>query len=71
MPKWNISGFTTFVRSFRRKSGNGCDRGLKPGLPPDPNVGKVSFIAPHTRGNETLGREQEGIPDVLKDQVRY
>lgn len=67
MAKWRIN-LGSFVRSWRQKS---CEPGLKPGLPPDPNVGKVSFIAPHTRGTEKMGHEQDSVPEVWKDQVRY
>jgi len=47
-----------------RKHRPGC---CSPALPPDPDVGQVKVVAPHTRGGDCFGRDQlHGAPVELR-----
>lgn len=48
-----------------------CNRGKREKqsvLPPDPNLGTVQYIAPHTRGTEKRGSDHEWVEGSFKPQ---
>lgn len=61
----NFSNWRNWFRTMRggnNPTRSGCCQPVKPPstpLPPDPNLGKVQFIAPDTRGTERVDHEAQ------------